>query len=140
MDILAPIKRISTEITARLNKLSQQKEKKGFFAMFEGAKIDKKSHKNDLKAMKQELYDFDYAVMKAVNFAYQHPDTTVIVLADHETGGLTDSCAYTSHGHTGVNIPLHAYGKHADLFQGTLDNTEIYMKIHQILFGNKDSQ
>ena len=90
--------------------------------------------------MKKELYDFDYAVMKAVNFTYQHPDTTVIVLADHETGGLTDSCAYTSHGHTGVNIPLHAYGQHADLFQGTQDNTEIYMKIRQILFGNKDSQ
>ena len=81
-----------------------------------------------------ELYDFDYAVMKAVNFAHRHPDTTVIMLADHETGGLTDKCQYTSHGHTGVNIPLHAYGKHAHLFNGVQDNTDINAKIRKILF------
>ena len=102
--------------------------------MFEGAKIDKESHKNNLIAMKKELYDFDYAVVKASNFVFEHPDTTLIVLTDHETGGLTDDCHYTRKNHTGVDIPLYAYGKHAKLFEGEQDNTEIYKKMKQILF------
>ena len=134
MDIAVPVKKISSEITSRLTKLSNQKDKKGFFAMFEGAKIDTKSHENKLEEMKKELYDFDYAVMKASNFVYAHPDTTLIVLADHETGGLTDECVYTRKGHTGVDIPLHAYGKHAKMFEGEQDNTDIYKKIRKILF------
>lgn len=134
MDIAVPVKKISSEITSRLTKLSNQKGKKGFFAMFEGAKIDTKSHENKLEEMKKELYDFDYAVMKASNFVYAHPDTTLIVLADHETGGLTDECVYTRKGHTGVDIPLHAYGKHAKMFEGEQDNTDIYKKIRKILF------
>ena len=65
---------------------------------------------------------------------HAHPDTTLIVLADHETGGLTDECQYTTKNHTGVDIPLHAYGKHAKLFEGEQDNTEIYKKMKEILF------
>ncbi|MBR6412362.1 MAG: alkaline phosphatase [Alphaproteobacteria bacterium] len=136
MDIAVPVKHISDEVKPRLKKLSHMPDKKGFFALFEGAKIDTKSHKNDLEGMKKELYDFDYAVMKAVNFAYSHPDTTVIVLADHETGGLTDSCSYTRKGHTGQNIQVHAYGQHANLFKGVQDNTDINKKIRTILFGS----
>ena len=137
MDIAVPVKKNSSEITSRLTKLSNQKDKKGFFIMFEGAKIDTKSHANKLEEMKKELYDFDYAVMKAVNFVYEHPETTLIVLADHETGGLTDDCHYTTKHHTGVDIPLYAYGKHAKLFEGVQDNTEIYHKIKSILFSKE---
>ena len=133
MDIAVPVEKISDEVDARLDKLSHQSDK-GFFAMFEGAKIDKSSHANDLQKMKQELYDFDYAVMKAGNFVHENPDTTLIVLADHETGGLTDECVYTIKKHTGQDIPLYAYGKHAALFEGVQDNTKIYEKIKQILF------
>lgn len=138
MDIAVPVKKISSEITPRLTKLSAGQGKKGFFAMFEGAKIDTESHKNNFEAMKKELYDFDYAVMKASNYVQEHPDTTLIVLADHETGGLTDDCRYTSKNHTVVDIPLHAYGKHAKLFEGVQDNTEIYHKIKSILFSENE--
>jgi len=131
MDIVVPVEKIAAEVTPRLQKLSRNE--KGFFVLFEGAKIDTKSHVNDLDGMKRELYDFDRAVIRAVNFAYHHPDTTVIVLADHETGGLTDSCSYTTKNHTAQNIPVHAYGKHAKLFNGIQDNTEIYKKIRRIL-------
>ena len=134
MDIVVPSRKISEEISPKLNQLSQKNGTKGFFAMFEGAKIDKRSHENRLEEMKKELYDFDYAVMKASNFVYQHPDTTLIVLADHETGGLTEDCQYTTHSHTGQDIPIHAYGKYAQLFEGLQDNTDIYKKIKQILF------
>ena len=133
MNILVPAKKISAIVTQNLNKLLQKTKEKGFFAMFEGAEIDTESQKNDLTGMKKQLYDFDYAVMKAANFVYKNPDTTLIVLADHETGGLTDNCQYTTQKHTAQDIPLYAYGKHADLFQGLQDNTEIYQKIKELL-------
>lgn len=134
MDIAVPVNLISDEVNPRLSHLSSQSNKKGFFAMFEGAKIDVYSHDNKLEKMKKELHDFDYAVTKATRFAYHNPDTTVIVLADHETGGLTDTCTYTTQSHTGQDISLYAYGKHAKLFEGEQDNTQIYQKIKQILF------
>ena len=134
MDIEVPVKKISDVISERLIKLSSQSDKKGFFAMFEGALIDSNSHGNQLEKMKQELYDFDDAVMKATVFVKENPETTLIVLADHETGGLNDECKFTTSNHTGANIPVYAYGKHADLFYGLHDNTEIHHKIENILF------
>ena len=134
MDITAPVEKISDEVARRLEELSSQPDKKGFFAMFEGALIDKYSHDHRLEEMKQELYDFDLAVMEAVRFANEHPDTTVIVLADHETGGLTEDCVYTRSNHTGADIPLYAYGKKDYLFMGKQDNTDIHRLMEQILF------
>ena len=134
MDISVPVNLISDEVNPKLSHLSSQSNKKGFFTMFEGAKIDVYSHQNNLDKMKKELHDFDYAVTKAARFVYHHPDTTLIVLADHETGGLTDTCAYTTQSHTGQDISLYAYGKHAKLFEGEQENIQIYEKIKQILF------
>ena len=76
MDIVVPVKKISDAIVTKLDKLSAKSRKRGFFALFEGAKIDTASHKNNLEKMKQELYDFDDAVMKAVHFIDENPDTT----------------------------------------------------------------
>ena len=106
--------------------------------MFEGALIDTHSHHNQLDKMKEELYDFDLAVQYAADFVRENPDTTLIVLADHETGGLTEECRYTKKSHSGVDIPVCAYGQYANLFEGVQDNTEIYHKMYQILF-EKDS-
>ena len=133
MDIEVPVEKISDIVSDRLNKLSALN--KNFFAMFEGAKIDVASTANNLENMKQELYDFDLAIMKAVEFINENPNTTLIVLADHETGGLTEECVYTTKNHTGSDIPVYAYGKHADLFKGGQENTEIHDKIQKILFG-----
>ena len=137
MDIAVPVPQISNEVNSRLPKLLAKSNKKGFFAMFEGSGIDTYSHDNKLPEMKRELHDFDYAVMKAARFVYQHPDTTLIVLADHETGGLSDDCVYTKTYHTDRDILLYAYGQHADLFAGVQENTAVHDKIDQILFPAK---
>ena len=134
MDIAVPVTKLSEIIDNKLEKLS--KNKNGFFVLFEGAKIDVYSHKNLFQEMKNELYDFDKAVIKATDFVQKNPQITLIVLADHETGGLTNSCEFTTNKHTGVNVPLYAYGKHANLFKGEKDNTDIHKTIHQILFQN----
>lgn len=131
MDIGVPVKSISKIIKEKLEKQTQTG--KTFFVFFEGAKIDLMAHKADLARMKTELYDFDKAIMTAVDYVHLHPDTTLIVLADHESGGITDTCEFTTKWHTSKNIPIFAYGKHADLFQGEQENTDIYPKMKKIL-------
>jgi alkaline phosphatase len=62
---------------------------KGFFLMVEGGRIDHACHGNDAAAALGELREFDDAIALCEEFRAKHPDTLVIVTADHETGGLT---------------------------------------------------
>jgi alkaline phosphatase len=63
--------------------------KKGFFFMVEGGKIDWACHDNDAATAFQEVVDFDNAIRVAYEFYEQHPKETLIVItADHETGGF----------------------------------------------------
>jgi len=62
---------------------------KGFFMMVEGGKIDWACHANDAVSATMEVYAFDQAIGKAIEFYNEHPDSTlIIVTGDHETGGL----------------------------------------------------
>lgn len=105
---------------------------KPYFLLIEEEGTDIASHNHDLAGMKKAVYNFDTAVKAAVELS--SPDTTVIVLADHETGGLSRWRRFKSTKHTGRNVPLFAAGKHARLFSGELDNTQINYKIGRILF------
>lgn len=62
--------------------------KTGFFLMVEGGRIDTAAHENDPLATIGEVLAFDAAVQVALDYVQQHPDTLLIVTADHETGGL----------------------------------------------------
>lgn len=70
----------------------------GLFVMIEGGRIDHAAHANDTAAMIREVLAFDEAVGVALQFQRRHPNTLVIVTADHETGGmaLTGIAAGTS--------------------------------------------
>jgi alkaline phosphatase len=59
----------------------------GFLAMIEGASIDKQAHLMDTDRWLLEVLEFDRAVEVARQFADKHPDTLVIVTADHECSG-----------------------------------------------------
>ena len=62
----------------------------GFFLMIEGGNIDHACHANDAAAVVQEVFAFDEAIGKAVDFYKKHPnDTLIIVTGDHETGGMS---------------------------------------------------
>ena len=63
--------------------------RKGFFLMIEGGKIDWACHSNDAATVVNEVIDLDNAVKVAYEFYKKHPKETLIVItADHETGGL----------------------------------------------------
>ncbi len=65
------------------------KDEDGFFMMVEGGLIDKACHQNDLPSMIYEVLAFDEAIQVAYDFYLKHPnETLIIVVSDHETGGL----------------------------------------------------
>jgi alkaline phosphatase len=63
------------------------RNKRGFVAMIEGASIDKQAHLMDTDRWLLEMIEFDRTVQVAKDFADRHPDTIVIVTADHECAG-----------------------------------------------------
>lgn len=64
---------------------------KGFFLMVEGGKIDWANHANDVSGSVYDTLAFDKAVKVAMDYANKSKDTLVIVVNDHETGGMTIS-------------------------------------------------
>lgn len=109
---------------------------RGFFLMVEGSQIDWGGHANDADYIIQEVVDFDKAIGVALDFAVRDGNTLVVVTADHETGGFAVNGgdrgtgrvegAFTSKMHTGVMVPVFAYGPGAYAFTGIQDNTSIY--------------
>ena len=77
------------EITESAIDFLTKDNKKGFFLMIEGGKIDWALHANDAATMCHEIIDFDNAIKVAYDFYKKHPNETLIVItADHDTGGL----------------------------------------------------
>ncbi|MBC8112539.1 MAG: alkaline phosphatase [Verrucomicrobia bacterium] len=113
--------------------------KKGFFLMVEGSQIDWGGHANDSQYIINEMLDFDKAIGAALDFAEKDGNTLVIITADHETGGyaITDGNfltgkvegKFSTSGHTGVMVPVFAYGTGAGFFKGVYENNTIFDKM-----------
>jgi len=117
--------------------LSQDED--GFFLMIEGSQIDWGGHDNDTRYIVEELIDFDQTIGAMLDFAQKDGKTLVIVTADHETGGMglnsgniekgEVSAKYTTGDHTGVMVPVFAFGPEAENFRGIFENTAIFDKM-----------
>lgn len=115
----------------------------GFFMMIEGSQLDDYGHFNDLDLLMQETHDFDRTVGKILEWAAKDGETLVVVTADHETGGLTlidgdkdkgeIKCKFSTTGHSGVMVPVYAFGPGSELFTGIYENTDIFHKIKSLL-------
>ena len=124
-----------------INLLSQSK--KGFFLMVEGSEIDFLAHENKTPGVVLETLDFDRAIGIALKFAASNGETLIIVTADHETGGMTINdgdyttgkviAKYTSGEHTGIAVPVYAFGPCAEQFTGFMENTDIAKRMIQLL-------
>lgn len=119
------------------------KNRKGFFLMVEGSMIDWGGHANSTEYVSTEVVDFDQAIAAALAYARIDGHTLIIVTADHETGGMSITggndvegkleAKFNTTDHTGVMVPVFAYGPGAELFQGVQDNTDIFRKMMQLL-------
>jgi len=63
-------------------------ENKDFFLMIEGSQIDWCGHLNDIACTIAEMEDFARSISLAKTYVDKHPNTLLIVTADHATGGL----------------------------------------------------
>lgn len=110
----------------------------GFFLMIESAIIDGYGHNNDSEGMIEEMQEFNRTLKALVEYVNEHPNTLLVVTADHETGGT--GVGYKSHpvnepqglklnfstkGHTGTVVPIFAYGAGAQEFAGIFQNREL---------------
>jgi len=124
----------------------------GFFIMTEGSQIDWEGHENDFNGVFKEMDEFDQVVNRALEYAKSDQNTLVIVLSDHETGGLlieTDdwnrdpepsnkmkiswNTAVGLGTHTGTMIPAFAFGPGAENIAGVMDNTDIFFIMKEAL-------
>ena len=120
--------------------------KQGFFLMIESAIIDGYGHNNDSDGMIVEMKEFDNTLRQLVAYVNEHPETLLVVTADHETGGT--AVAYNSHevgnptpvklsfstkGHSGTVVPIFAYGAGAEAFAGIMKNMDLPKKIEELM-------
>lgn len=81
------------DITREAIGILEKKER--FFLAAESAMIDSALHQGDLASAVYEVAALEDAVAEAVEFYRRHPEETlIIVLADHETGGVTIPAGY----------------------------------------------
>ena len=118
----------------------------GYFLMIESALIDGYGHNNDSEGMIAEMKEFDALLRQLVAYVDQHPETLLVVTADHETGGTwlnytgyevggssPVAMSYSTRGHSGVVVPIFAYGEGAEAFTGVMKNIDIPKKIEQLM-------
>lgn len=119
------------------------KNPKGFAMMIEGSQIDWGCHNNDAAYMEAELADFEKMLKIVLDFAEKDGNTLVVVTADHETGGLVltggdiengkNTCKYITDGHSGVMVPVFAFGPGAETFSGIQQNTDLLPKVFRAM-------
>jgi alkaline phosphatase len=81
-----------------------------------------------------------------VEYVEKHPETLLVVTADHETGGTSVgykghevgekvpvSLTFSTKGHTGNIVPIFAYGKGAKYFSGVMKNTDIPKRVELLM-------
>jgi alkaline phosphatase/streptomycin-6-phosphatase len=129
---------------------------KGFFLQVEGASIDKRDHAEDPCGQIGETVAFDRAIQAGLAYAERHPNTLIIVTADHgHTSQIIDpqtaadhspgaistlitqedvqmvvNYATNLHGrsqsHTGTEVRVAAQGPQAANVVGVIDQTDLF--------------
>ncbi len=122
---------------AALDRLSDNPA--GFFLVVEGGRIDMASHGNDLARTVGEVLAFDDAVDAVQSWA-EGREVTILVTADHESGGLhvvtpepagtLPEVTWRWGDHTNARVDLYGAGPGAELFAGQLrDPTWVHAAI-----------
>ena len=131
-----------------LDVLTRTSDKNGFFLMIESAIIDGYGHNNDSDGMIVEMKEFGCTLKQMIEYVNNHPETLLVVTADHETGGTGVSynghtpgnegplkLRFSTSGHTGTVVPIFAYGAGAENFAGVMKNIDIPKKIEALMRG-----
>ena len=118
----------------------------GFFLLVEHEGSDESGHANDLAGVISAIVELDQAVQTALYWATGRSHTLIVVLSDHETGGLEvleseptagqiPSHRYTTTGHSNANVPIFAWGVGVECVSEIMDNTEVFGLLNGCLSG-----
>lgn len=137
-----------------------QGQRKGFFLQIEGASIDKQDHAANPCGQIGETVEFDKSVKLALDYQRKHPDTLIVVTADHghtsqivETGSTTTGVTATlrthddadmtisyatapygqSQQHTGTQVRIAAAGPQAANVLGVTNQTDLFSTMSRAL-------
>lgn len=83
---MSPKERLKTLTQAAVNHLENDQ---GFFLLVEASQIDWAGHSNDVGAAMFEMQDLAQTMSWLEKYVDAHPDTLLVLTADHSTGGFT---------------------------------------------------
>lgn len=139
---------------------------RGFLILIENENIDSAGHRSELVSLVRDFKELDRAVGLGYEFYRQYPDVTLIlVISDHETGGLTLTqskkkslpsfkrdplseivgpqraknfeAQWSTSGHTNQPVFIGALGVGAERFRGYQDNTDVARHLFALIGGAK---
>lgn len=133
--------------TKALAILEERGGENGFVLMVEGSLIDGMGHGNNAEGQIVEMQGFMKAIEVAVEYAQNHPDTLVVVTADHETGGLAIvgsnsdfnlseqgvEFRWATDGHSAQMVPIYLYGSGAEIINGIMENSDLGAKLKSLV-------
>jgi alkaline phosphatase len=126
----SPDARLSMVTAWALDRLARNAE--GFFLMVEHEGIDTASHHGASALLEASVRSLDETVGVVLDVAERRGDVLVVVVGDHECGGLQiqgtpgePQLVWTTDHHTGEAVPLFATGPGAAAFTGSLDNVDV---------------
>ena len=157
-DIYDPVVPLKEMMAKALDVVAQDPD--GFFLFVEEEGIDEMAHLNNTPLTVKSGQALDDTVAAAVDFQRTHPNTLILVVGDHATGGLAIenvdgadetgtgqsvedgpftvpgttqriTVDWTTNQHTGDSTPVTAGGPGSELFAGFIDNTDIFHGIKQ---------
>lgn len=140
-DFSEPAVYLEKAVAKALDVLSRD-SKDGYFLMIESAIIDGFGHNNDAEGLITEMKEFNNTLNYLAAYVNEHPETLLVVTADHETGGVGSNYTtydkplqviFSTRGHTGTVVPIFAYGAGAENFAGVMKNTDIPKKIEALI-------
>lgn len=68
---------------------AQLENENGYFMLIEASQVDWGGHSNDIASAMSEMDDLAQTLIFLEQYVKQHPETLVVLTADHSTGGLT---------------------------------------------------
>ena len=106
----------------------------GFFLLLENEDTDDLNHDNQpFDAIARGMQELDAMIDVALEYQQRNPETLIVVVGDHETGGLmvtlprgeAPKATFGTRGHSSTMLPLFAGGPGAEAFGGWLTNAEV---------------